>query len=99
MERGLQELLSIFGLLIGPHVSVVVVAGSHVATCHGETGKTSREFNVWKMCFHLPIYALTLFCMYEKPPQASLKTFCELEDFFIFFFDFGVSITLSRCDT
>ncbi len=61
MERGLQELLSIFGLLIGPHVSVVVVAGSHVAACYGETGKTSREFNVWKMCFHLPIYALTLF--------------------------------------
>ncbi len=41
MERGLWELLSIFGLLIGPHISVVVGPGSHVTTHNGETGKTS----------------------------------------------------------
>ncbi len=38
MEKHLQELLSIFGLLIGPYVSVVVVASSHV---YGETGEMS----------------------------------------------------------
>ncbi len=31
MRRGLQELHSVFGLLISPHESVVVVASSHVA--------------------------------------------------------------------
>ncbi len=43
MTSSLQELLSIFGLLIGPHASVVVVVvvvtSSHVAVRFGETGK------------------------------------------------------------
>ncbi len=35
-------LLAIFGLLISPHVSVVVViAGRHVAARYGKTGKMS----------------------------------------------------------
>ncbi len=41
MERCLQELLSVFGLLIGPHKSVIVVASNHVAVRYGETGETS----------------------------------------------------------
>ncbi len=39
MERGLQELLSIFGLFIGPHVSFVVVASSRVASRYGGNWK------------------------------------------------------------
>ncbi len=35
-----MDRLSVFGLLIGPHVSVVV-ASSHVSLRYGETGKTS----------------------------------------------------------
>ncbi len=51
MERGLQELLSVFGLLIGPHISVVVVASSHVAARNGDTGKTSASTtNTWVQC-------------------------------------------------
>ncbi len=41
MERELLELPSIFGLLIGPHVSAVVVASSNVAARYGQTGETS----------------------------------------------------------
>ncbi len=40
VERGLQELLLVFGVLICPHVSVVVVASSHVAVRYDETRKT-----------------------------------------------------------
>ncbi len=77
MERALQELLPIFGLLIGAHV--FVVAGSHVAVHYRETGETSAR---GQMCFHLPIWAITLFRIRQKPPQMSVQTFCEIEVFF-----------------
>ncbi len=40
MKKVLQELLSVFGLLVGPHVSVVVAAS--IAVCYGQTGQTSE---------------------------------------------------------
>ncbi len=40
MEKGLQDLPSVFGLLFDPHASVaVVVASSRGVTPNGETGK------------------------------------------------------------
>ncbi len=39
-----------------------------------------EEF-IRKMHFHLPLFALTLFCTSQKPPQASVKTFLQIKGF------------------
>ncbi len=41
-----------------------------------------EEF-IRKMRFPLPLFALTLFCTSQKPPQASVKTFLQIKGFFI----------------
>jgi len=41
-----------------------------------------EEFT-WQMRFHLPLLALTLFCISQKPPQATAKAFWQIKGFLL----------------
>ncbi len=43
---------------------------------------------ICEICFHLPLFALTLFHTIQKTPQSSVKTFLRIKGFFFYFFLF-----------
>ncbi len=65
---------------IGPLAGQVIP--SHSAKSHDFYWICLEEF-IRKMCFHLPLFALTIFRTSQKPPQARVKTFLRIKGFFI----------------
>ncbi len=63
---------------IGPLVSQVMQ--SHSSKLHDFLMRM-EEF-IHEMRFHLPLFALTIFPTNQKPPQASVKTFLQINWFF-----------------
>ncbi len=60
---------------IGLLVSQVLPSQSHMSFL------MHMEESTWQMRFHLPLFALTLFCTSQKPPQATVKTFLRIKGF------------------